>query len=212
MTPQAPPQGPASKSSSSSAPPPRKPLWSEVYRTLKSKFREYNKELIGLLIYTLLLSLIANLTDPSTIACWPHYFIPHEKVVIQKEPYHIGDVELWIFRHPPPELNPFVKSFYLCRVTSKMWLTMTAVHVDPDVDSSPISIYLNGRFLTYLNFYSPREMDEPIQIQIDIPDPQAMLQVGHNYIMILSGADYRGLEYGVYNIDDIEFWDLQIER
>jgi hypothetical protein len=89
---------------------------------------------------------------------------------------------------------------------------MTAVHIDPDVNSSPVSIFLNGKFLTYLNFYSPQEMDEPIQIRVDIPDPREMLQVGINHIMILSGADYRGIEYGVYNTDDIEFWDLYIER
>jgi len=192
--------------------PPQKPLWSNVYQTLKEKFKEFNRELIGLLVYTLLLSLIANLADPSTIACWPHYFIPHETINIQKEPYHIGDVELWIFRHSPPEINPFTQSFHLCRVTSKMKLTMVAVHVDPDITTSPISIFINGQFITYLNYYSPYEIDEPMIIQIDIPKPQDVLRVGDNFIMIISGADYRGLEYGVYNTDDIEFWNLQIER
>ena len=66
--------------------------------------------------------------------------------------------------------------------------------------------------MAYLNDYSYAEMDEPMEIEIKIPEPKELLRVGVNNILIISGADYRGLEYGVYNTDDIEFWDLTIVR
>jgi hypothetical protein len=192
--------------------PPKKPIWFNLYATIKEKLRDFNKELIALLIYTVILSVIANLTDPSTIACWTHYFIPHETTLIHNEPYHIGDVELSLFKHSPPQLNPFVKSFHICRVVNEMKLVLTAVHVDPDITTSPVPIYINGSFIDYLNNYSPREMDEPYNFEIPIANAQSILEVGDNVIMIISGADYRGLEYGTYNTDDIEFWDLRIQR
>ena len=190
----------------------KKPIWYDIYVTIKEKLKDFNKELIALLIYTVILSVIASLTDPSTITCWTHYFIPHETTIIHKDPYHIGDVELFIFKHSPPQLNPFVKSFHLCRATNEMKLLLTAVHVDPDINTSPVSIYINGKFIDYLNNYSPREMDEPFNFEIPITNAQSILEVGDNSIMIISGADYRGLEYGRYNTDDIEFWDLRIQR
>lgn len=169
-------------------------------------------QLLALIFFTIIGSLILTFIAPLEVGCWSHILLPHETILIQKEPYHIGDVELMIFKHSPPEINPFVKSFHICRVTETMRITMQATHVDPDSTSSPISIFINGQFIDYLNSYSEIEQDDPVSISIELQKPMDVLKVGHNSIMIFSGADFRGLEYGIYNTDDIEFWDLKIER
>jgi hypothetical protein len=186
----------------------KKPIWQEI----QEEISKFPKNIFMALVTTLILSVIAALADVANVTCWPKYFVPHESTLIRKEPYHLGDIELSIFQHPPPQLNPFVSSFRLCRVTDKMFITLTAIHVDPDAVSSPTSIYLNGQFVDYLNYYFQNEIDEPLSVEIPISKPEEKLVVGDNYIMIISGADYRGLEYGTYNTDDFEFSNLEIKR
>jgi len=142
-----------------------------------------------------------------------------ETIVLQEEPYHIGDVEhksifqngtlvgIIPYAHPSPQQNPFEAEFNLRSIPSEAILHLTARDVDPDEKSSPVKIHINGHHVGYLNKEFYEETMEPRSVSIEI-DP-IYLQRGTNTLLIF--VEPSGLEYGVQNLDDIEFWDVRLE-
>ena len=110
------------------------------------------------------------------------------------------------FHAPSPQPNPFVASFEVTQTGESAYLSLTASHVDPNVEQSPVEIYLNGTFFTHLNQYFDEEALAPKTVQIPL-DP-ALLRDGVNEIKIL--IRQTNLEYEKPNLDDFEFWGLSL--
>jgi hypothetical protein len=141
--------------------------------------------------------------------------VSHDKIIIQSDYYHIGDVEYVLniktnertyFSHPSPQSNPFSKDFEIPFTPKSAILYLTARNVDPDEKTSPTKLFLNGNLIDLLNRYFTVETMDPktISIVIDI----SFLHRGKNNIQIFVESnpnDFLG------NVDDIEFWDMYLE-
>lgn len=156
--------------------------------------------------------------------CDVHPFQPEYKesiIMIDKEPHHIGDVNRSFFVKPNCEGTNYSKTFMLTYIGDKMFISISAQHVDPDFDKSPIYIYMNDHFVDYFNKYYTEEIIEFETTEIEVDN--SYFHLGENKIAIISGEekvrvqDYYTSENGsiiyVYyipNIDDICFKDLKI--
>jgi hypothetical protein len=125
-------------------------------------------------------------------------------IVIYADYYHLGDVPVEQFHAPQPDANPFVASFQVTQVGESAYLSLTAVHVDPNVEQSPVAIYLNGVLVTYLNDYVDEESLQPKTIQI--PVDHTLIEAGANELQIEIASTTQ--EYGTVNLDDFEFWNV----
>jgi len=140
-----------------------------------------------------------------------------ERISIQDDYYHIGDIEytaiiqgdkvvgVVYFSHPAPQNNPFTKEFELLKVPRSAVLHLIARSIDPDEKKSPTKIFLNGTFLDFLNRYSKVETME--EKPISIPVNTSLLREGKNTIQIF--VETTLLE--PWNVDDIEFRDVYLE-
>jgi hypothetical protein len=142
-----------------------------------------------------------------------------EIIQLQKDPYHIGDTEFKVrlneageviekypFDHPAPEANPFEADFSLTLIPSEIILNITARDIDPDKASSPVEIRVNGQLVDYLNRYYKLETMTPSSVSITI-NPK-YVHKGLNTLLIF--VKPTKTEYGVLNLDDIEFWDVEL--
>jgi hypothetical protein len=115
-------------------------------------------------------------------------------IVIYAGQYRLGDD----MSNPDP--NPFVATFLVPRVGESAHLAMTAAGVDPDEE--PVDVYLNGTWITLLDYYVDEESSTPKAIEIPL-DP-GLIKIGSNEIKIedrlVPGED----------LDDFVFWDLKL--
>ncbi len=142
-------------------------------------------------------------------------------IVLQSEPYHIGDVEFkarlnekgeiverFYFDHPAPEANPFSADFKLDQIPNEAALVLTARDVDPDEMSSPVQVLINSRLQGYLNRKFQSETMEPRTVTMTVKCED--LRIGSNTLMVL--VQPTKIEYsGFLNLDDIEFWNVKLE-
>lgn len=142
-------------------------------------------------------------------------------IMIDRDYHHIGDVNRSFFAKPETEGVEYSNTFILNHLGDKMFISISAQHVDPDLDKSPIYIYLNDQFVDYLNNYYDEESIEFKTIEIEVDN--SYFHRGQNKISIISAEekfkvqDYYTLENGsiiyeyyISNIDDICFKDLKI--
>ena len=144
-----------------------------------------------------------------------------QQIMIDKEPHHIGDVNRSFFLKRNCEGTNYSKTFMLTHIGDKMFISISAQHVDPDFDKSPIYIYINDHIVDYLNKYYTEEIIdfETREIEVD----NSLFHMGENKISIISGEEKVRVheyytsenesiiyEYYIPNIDDICFKDLKI--
>jgi len=121
--------------------------------------------------------------------------------------YHIGDANIQQFHSPIPQPNPFFVKFSITAIGANPRLILTASHVDPNVDQSPVLIFVNNVQVDYLNSYFTEETISPKQVSI--PVNVSCLKIGENELRIETRATTA--EYQAANLDDFEFWDVKLQ-
>lgn len=142
-----------------------------------------------------------------------------QRINIQKEYYHIGDVNyvyviqdgkivgMTPFAHMPPQNNPFVKEFSLPFSPSYASLYITAKSIDPNEKASPVKVFINGNFICLLNSYFQMETMDEKSVVIEI-NPAFFLEGINNLQIFVETTIYT--DY-TKNIDDIEFRDVYLD-
>lgn len=167
-----------------------------------------------------LLSLIITVVALVSVSFWgfwgfrkvneqPISAIPAEvagEIMIHSGYYHLGDALIEQFHAPYPQPNPFVANFEVAQPGKHVQLILTASHVDPNVEQSPVDIYINDAHITNLNQYFTEENFVPVAVII--PFSPELIKKGLNRIRIEIRATTT--EYGQINLDDFEFWDLKL--
>lgn len=128
------------------------------------------------------------------------------EIMIHPGYYHLGDTLIEQFHAPYPQPNPFVANFEITQPGKHVQLALTASHVDPNIEQSPVDIYINDAHITDLNQYFTEENFVPVDVMI--PFSSDLIKKGLNQITIEIGATTT--EYGQINLDDFEFWDLKL--
>jgi hypothetical protein len=129
-----------------------------------------------------------------------------ETISIQLGYYHLGDAPISEFHNVYPDQNPFIARFDVPQPVAAAQLSLMVSHMDPDEKQSPVIVTINGNFVSYLNSYVREESLRAETIVIPV-DPE-ILVVGTNELKV--EVLPTSSEYGLPNIDDLEFWDLKL--
>lgn len=153
-----------------------------------------------------------------------------EYIIVDVQPHHLGDQNNSLLFPEAPNYESWFyrKEFRLPYLTEKMYIKMNTRDIDPKIDQAPAWLYINGKFVDFLNNYVTEERHTVNNqflwndAEMEIPVDPSFLKVGNNTIFIYVGKTkgeydislvYERELYQVplENVDDIQFCDLKIK-